>query len=296
MVTELATDVITSFQGLKSALNTACEHIHTLDRHLPAWCQPPAMLHLQGNNYRENACKFLSQLEYLDQQQPREILVGAGIMAASAETLDVLFTLNKSKDRFKQAMLRLKDAKISNKDQQLAQTFEQLLPQRDDNIAHSMARLGLARLHLKQCYRRIPILNERPKRISWTWANTRSIKKISVQTAESLLIKHSPDPGIERQISLLRSLHPDEKLAIVQELAPHLRANILLESGKRVMVKGPVPIFYLMENSLGLPDFVPPGDKKGKDKERLIRKDVKINPQPFLPAIRAYRYYSIEAG
>lgn len=290
---ELCINVIDAFKHLRQTLFGASEHIHILDHALPAWFQAPAMLELHGNNQREHAVRFLTQLEYLDQQNPREILVGAGIMAASSETITMLHELNSAKDRFKQAMLKLKSAKIAVSDPLLAENFEQMLATRDQSLAENMARMGLARLHLKQCYRRIPILGSRPKKIAWTWANTRAIKKISVATAMQMLNKYAKDPGIDRQIQMLQSLDPKEKLAIVQELAPHLRANIVLANGDRMMVKGPVPIFYLQENSLGLPDFTPPGAKRGKDKDRLIRKDVKINPEPFLPAIRAHRYQTI---
>ncbi len=294
MITELCLEVINSFQELRQALDATCEHITTLDCDLPAWCQPSAKLHNIGNNYRQQTCEFLQQLEYLDSQLPREILISAGIMAGSAETIETLYALNNAKDQFKAAMLQLKAAKISPSHELLAEKFETLLPQRDQQLADKLARMGLARLHLKQCYRRIPILTRRPRKVSWTWANTRAIKKITVQDADKMLAKNAADPGIERQLNLLQGLDPKENLAIVQELAPHLRANIVLHDGSRVMVKGPVPIFYLTEDNLGLPEYTPPGDKKGKNKDRVIRKDLKINPTPFLPAIRAHRYLTAE--
>lgn len=298
MVTEFCIDVINSFTALKSSLHTACEHICNTDRDLPAWFQAPKSLPLTANStIRQQACTLLKQLEYLDQQLPREILVGAGIIAASQTTIDALYDLNVAKNNFKQAILQLKAAKVATNYDLLATNFEQLLPQRSPDIAGNLSRMGLARLHLKQCYRKIPFFNLRPNKVSWTWANTRSIKKISIGEALELLNKHTQDAGIERQINLLRGLHPNEKLAIIQDLAPHLRANLVIPDGhatKRIMVKGPVPLFYLVKDDLTLPEFTPPGAKRGRDKDRMVRKDVKINPEPFLPAIRAHRYYQEE--
>ncbi len=295
MIAELCLDVILTFQRLNTCLQTAKEHVCILDGQLPAWFQAPATLPLPTSaTTREQACILLGQLEYLHNQQPREILVGAGIIAASSETIMVLQELNQSKANFKRAILRLKDAKIQVQQTYLRDQFEQLLPMRDTGVATSLSRVGLARLHLKQCYRKIPCFLSRPEKISWTWANTRSIKRISIQEAEQMLHKHVTDPGIERQLKLLGNLNSNEKLAIVQDLAPHLRANLVMPDGystKRVMVKGPVPIFYLTDDNLALPDFAPPGAKHGRNKDRVIRKDVKINPEPFLPAIRAHRYY-----
>jgi hypothetical protein len=280
MITELCIDVIDSFRQLREALASLVEHVCLLDKDLPAWFNAtPQLMVTKCGSPRQLACNLISQLEYLDGQQPREILVGAGIIAASVETIEALKNLNQAKDQFKNSMLKLKAANISSN---------------HELLVNPLSRMGLSRLHLKQCYRKLPYLLQRPTKVSWTWANTRSIKKISVQEAEQLLRSHIIDDGIERQLRLLQGLAHSEKLAIIQDLAPHLRANIVMQHGndvKRLMVKGPVPIFYLATEKLGLPEFTPPGIKHGKDKDRVIRKDVKINPEPFLPAIRAHRYY-----
>lgn len=295
MISELCIDVINTYRQLGERLNTLTEHVCVLDQHLPAWLQPPTSLRsMTGSTVRSQACQLIGQLEYLDGQLPREILVGAGIIAASSETLMAVESLNQAKAKFKSAMLKLKAAKISPSHEILAHGFEDILPQRDVSLATTLNRMGLARIHLKQCYRKIPHYNQRPRKIAWTWANTRSIKKISVADAEVLLLQHHHDAGLERQIKQLQGLDPSEKLAIVQELAPHLRANIVMPATNgetRLMVKGPVPIFYLATDNPDLPEFTPPGIKRGKNKERTVRKDVKINPEPFLPAIRAHRYY-----
>lgn len=294
MITELCIDVINSFKELKTNLEIAREHICLLDKDLPAWFQPPEKLPIQPHSTtRQQACTLLGQLEYLDLQQPREILVGAGIIAASQPTITAIQALNEAKNNFKQAMLKLRAAKIATSHDLLTDNFEKLLMERVPDLKAAMSRMGLARLHLKQCYRKIPFFLHRPNKISWTWANTRSIKKITVAEAEQLLLKHSRDAGIERQIKLLQGIDSHEKLAIIQDLAPHLRANLVFPDSdgiKRIMVKGPVPIFYLQTHNEPLPDFTPVGEKRGKDKARVIRKDVKINPECFLPALRAHRY------
>jgi hypothetical protein len=298
MIPELYINVINSFKALKLALNNVGQHIEDVDRDLPAWFQAPSKLHMHASvSTRQQVSILLKQVEYLDDQEPREILVGAGILAASARTLEALQALNDAKKDFKTAMLKLRAAKVATGDEHLSQNFEDLLPQREPGLTSTMQRMGLARIHLKQCYRTVPFFKQRPNKLAWTWANTRSIKKISIAEAELMLTKHSRDAGIERQLKLLQGLDPNEKLAIIQELAPHLRANIVMPSAdgtQRIMVKGPVPIFYLMNDNAALPDFTPPGSKRGKDKERIIRKDVKIDPEPFLPAIRAHRYKKSE--
>lgn len=294
MISELCIDVINAFNILRSNLITLKECICTVDKDLPGWFQEPTALQLPYKlSCRERAFALINQLEYLNKQAPREILVGAGLFAASPQTLQAIAELNNAKNDFKEAMLKLKAAKIAPNSEYLTQTFEKLLPQRDPSLATTLGKIGLARIHLKQCYRKIPNLYERPTKVSWTWANTRSIKRVTISEATSLLSKQKIDAGIERQMKLLQGLEASEHLAIVQELAPHLRANIVfpdVEGSKRLMVKGPIPIFYLCNEHADLPEVVPPGLKKGKDHNRAVRRDVKINPEVFLPAIRAHRY------
>lgn len=293
MITELCIDVINAFNRLQATLQLVEDCVCIMDAHLPAWFDPPLGLGIdQKLSVRQQVCVLLRQLEYISGQAPREILVGAGLVAASAETVTRIDELNRVKELFKRAILALKAAK-GNHAEILNRQFEGLLPQRDELVASKLARMGLARLHLKQCYRKIPYFTRQPLKVSWTWANTRSIIKITVADAEKLLLKHTMDEGIIRQLGLLRALPSNEKLAIIQELAPHLRANVVLpanHSMQRVMVKGPIPIFYVSEDNTQLPQITPAGLKRGKNKERLTRNDVKINPEPFLPAIHAHRY------
>lgn len=242
---------------------------------------------------RHHIFNLIQQCEYLDHQQPRDILVGAGLVAASPTTLQAITNLNHAKDNFKTAILSLKAAKIPTSDPYLTEHFEQTLDKRLATTRQSLRRMGLSRLHLKQCYRKIPIL-PRPLRVSWTWANTKAITRITVEQAEALLLKQGNDASIIIQLNKLRNLNLDTPLAVVQELAPHLRANIVLptDTGEttRIMVKGTVPLFYPYEETLPLPLLRPPGQKQGKKAERPIRSDVKLDPEPFLPAIHVHRY------
>jgi hypothetical protein len=244
---------------------------------------------------REKIIQILNQYEYLSSQAPREIIVCAGFVGASQETLKIITKLNDQKDEFKQNILALKKIKPSLHEDELTNSFKALLShKRNLPTASNLRKMGLGRLHLKQCYRKIPILNSAPLKISWTWANTRSIKRITVLEAEKLLRKRNiSDEGIVLQLKKLSSLPLNEPLAIVQDLAPHLRANLVMapsEPRERIMVKGPVPIFFPASLNQPWPQFKPPKKKTPKDKARVIRNDVRLDPMPFLPAIRAHRY------
>jgi hypothetical protein len=238
---------------------------------------------------REKIIQILTQFEYLSTQAPREIVVCAGFVGASLETLEIIRKLNDQKDEFKRTILALKKVKPSLHEDDFLLSHKRSLP-----TANNLRKMGLARLHLKQCYRKIPILTSAPLKISWTWANTRSIKRITILEAEKLLRKRNIfDEGIALQLKKLSSLPSNETLAIVQDLAPHLRANLVMEpcqARERIMVKGSVPIFFPASLNQPWPEFKPPKIKTAKDSARVIRNDVRLEVLPFLPAIGAHRY------
>lgn len=287
--------MIESFKALQQALAQLHPLISQQDNKLPCWFQAPIGLPTPSTaTDRHNIMSFIAQCEYLDHQKPRDILVGAGLVAASKETLEAIAQLNQAKNNFKVAVLALKAAKIPVSDPFLTEHFEQTLDKRPSIITQTLSKIGLARLHLKQCYRSIPILATRPTKVSWTWANTKAITRITVQEAENLLLKQGSDPGILMQLQKLYALPSNTPLAIVQELAPHLRVNLVLPTATgestRLMLKGPVPLFYPDDAKLPLPHLRPPKEKRGKNHDRPIRADVKLDPELFLPAIRVHRY------
>jgi hypothetical protein len=272
---ELRVAALNAFEDLTKGIDTLSDAI-LADTDLIAWAQETndVIFPIAANaSAREKTVSVLKQNQYLEHQDPREILICAGFVGASFDTIEQVRRVNAQKDHFKQTILALKATKAAN-------------PNR-------LQKMGLARLHLKQCYRKIPLLTCAPHKLNWTWANTRSIKKISIIKAQELLLKKGDDLGIQIQLQKLNQLPAHESLAIVQELAPHLRVNIvLMENGivRRLMMKGPLPVFFPAKPQTPFPTFAPPAKKRGRDQNRSIRSDVKLDPTPFLPAIRVHRY------
>lgn len=291
MSAEYQIEVIESFSALQQALQSLTTALYAEEDYPCLMFEAASHTPLVN---KQALVEALNQLEYTDDQAPREIKVYPGLVGVSVATLELAEQVNQCKLAFKQAVLNLKREKISLQAPLLHEFFTKTLYQRSASISVSLKRAGMARLHLKQCYRLLPILGKEPYKISWTWANTRSIKKITVKQADELLQKRGDDPGIQQQRLKLSYLKADEPIAIVQELAPHLRANILFSSKEdeteRRMIKGPMPIFFPADAQSVLPQVKAPKTKAGKNSERMLRADVKINPEPFLPAIRGFRY------
>ncbi|MFI4957256.1 MAG: DNA replication terminus site-binding family protein [Gammaproteobacteria bacterium] len=287
--------VIDAFGAMCEALSAA-EACIEADNHLPGWMQPLEAPPLRHDNIRKQSINLLNQLEYLEGQEGREILLGVGIFAASQKTIDHLHQLNQCKSQFKYAVQNLKCQAIDTDEEALFHAFQALLSQtRHSETEQTLTRSGLSRLHLKQCYRQIPILDARPLKVSWVWANTRSIKRISKTQAIALLNKKGDDPGIQAQIAKVAALPDKAEIAIVQTLAPHLRTNIVMSAGEntaRHMLKGSLPLFYVHEDGSDLPEIVAPKAVR-KQENRPTRSDVKIDPEVFLPAIRGHLYFSV---
>lgn len=291
--------VLEAYQTIEALLHQLHNALHA-DSLLGTWIQELTHhneLLLHHVNPRERAFNSITQLEYLPSQAPKEIIVCAGFLGASETTLKIVQALNKAKDDFKKAILALKTHKIPLQDELLNTQFNQAYPQRDTETAKLLKKSGLARLHLKQCYRKLPILATAPLKIGWTWAHTRSIKKITVAQAYEKLAQKAqknPEIGIQLQLKKLMGLPEKTPLAIVQELAPHLRANVILEDAqglsRRLMIKGSMPIFYPAQLQTPVPLFKPVPPKCDKNKNRVRRSDERLDPIPFLPTIRAHQY------
>ncbi len=296
---EAIEQTLSTFKVLQRSIEYFKESI-LADEYLFGWADeelPAGLCFKAGSPLRARVAQFLGQLEYLDTQDPREILIWAGCFASSRKTLEAIATVNKAKLAFKAAIVGMKKNKVPVKHSTAA--WEALLTQRAEETNQRLKRIGLGRLHLKQCYRIIPILPCPPLRISWTWAHTRAITKISWQMAERLLKeKGEQQPGIQYQLQKLATLSPHQNLAIVQTLAPHLRTNVVLtepvyNSKDRMMLKGAVPLFYEATQLQEPPLLVPPQSQKKALQRTEKRSDVQIESEPFLSAIRAHRYVEI---
>ena len=266
------------------------------DGQLIAWLQDLKDYQVYTNlKAREKTIQFIQQIEYTDDQKPRDIILAPGYVGASAATLQIIEQLNQAKISLKEKIVQYKKQKKTNNQSLLKRNLDEWSRKRHPDIASALTHNLRARLHLKQCYRILPVLKDAPSQISWTWANTRAIQKIDRDDAHKLLLKKGQDEGIQYQIKKLSSLPQNSALAIVQDLAPHLRANLVYSKSsqgktERQMIKGGVPIFFPAEPLCPTPAIKPIHVAEQKKKTRMTRSDVKIEAEPFLPAIRAHRY------
>lgn len=244
------------------------------------------------------AASYYQDIWYKGEQDGRETRSCYGFVMASAEIIQRAETANASKDAFRNLV---KAFQKSDKDLWLE--CKSQLNKRHQTLRERMYYNGLARLHLKQAYRHIPVLPDCPEKIGFTWySNGRSIKKISVQEAEERLLAIGEDkPHVQIQLSKLHTLPPSETLARIQSQVPLVRANLvyktLNERGSTDTLRKAMNVslpLLIPENKAGtLPVYNEISHEPPTERTRIPRSDFKIEEEVFLPSLRVHRYRSV---
>lgn len=234
--------------------------------------------------------QLFTNIWHTDDNDGRHTKSDYGLIGASAQLVSKVQQLNETKLAFKDSVQLLKRSEINN--------LPELLKKRSRRLADILEQDGLARLHLKQCYRLIPVLKTRPDSVRFSWYSSgRSIRKIDAATAMQMLLKFDTSAThIIQQIERLSPLHANTSLAQIQDQVPVIRANFAWrqtdDSWERSARNCPLPILIPLEDSETLPEFNILPDEPPEKRERALRSDSKIDPEPFLPSLRVHLYRS----
>ncbi|CAM3912787.1 DNA replication terminus site-binding protein [Vreelandella rituensis] len=235
--------------------------------------------------------RALMDMWHEEGQDGRETRNYIGLIAADTPLIEEVVKANQAK------------ARISHLLQQIKQTTphalseaKALLPQRHPHVNALLRRGGLAKLHLKQCWRQLPVAQAPVARVRLAWYSSgRSIKRLSVQEAEAKLLQlDTQAPHVQIQLRKLAGIPSQEILAQVQAQAPLMRANLFyvepLEDGHtRRALNVALPLF-LPAPEQRLPDYNTPPAHPPTQRTRARRRDEKLEDDAFLPSLRAYRY------
>ena len=243
----------------------------------------------------EKAASYYQDIWYRGDQDGRETRSCYGLVMANEELISLAKSVNDKKDAFK---LLVQSVQKDNQDRWLA--LKAQLNKRHDNLRARLYFNGLARLHLKQAYRHIPILETWPEKIGFTWySNGRSIKKLTVAQAEQKLINMGEGKDhIQAQLQKLNTLGEHELLAQIQNQVPVVRANLVFkhlnELGHsetiRKAMNVSLPLLIPSEKFPFLPKFNEISEQPPEQRTRIPRNDFKIEQDAFLPSLRAHRY------
>lgn len=228
---------------------------------------------------------------YQDGQDGRVTSSHIGLVAAQPAVMHAVEAVNEAKAGFARQI-----AAIRRDEPALVAEIKAVIPFRHPALHGHLSGSGLARLHLKQCWRALPTAPATVQRIRLAWyVSGRSIKRVSVTDAEQMLMALDTDAvHVRRQLEILASLQSIEPLAQVQAQAPVMRANLFfdapLPNGKNRQAKNvSLPLFVPSKDGL-LPEHNHPELAPPEQRQRARRSDQRLEDQPLLPSLRIYRY------
>ena len=252
---------------------------------------PATWVFNQATPSRDWLRKALLDMWHEHGQDGRETRNYIAVVAANHELISAIDKVNQAKTSFSDQLQHIKQAFP-----QALSDAKSRLPQRHPHVDEALRRNGLARLHLKQSWRQLPIAQAPVSRVRFAWYSSgRSIKRLSVQEAEHKLLQLDTEaPHIRIQLRALAGIPSGEVLAQVQTQAPLMRANLFftepLDDGHtRRALNAAMPIF-VPDNSQRLPHINLPAPQPPTTRTRARRRDEKLEQEVFLPSLRIYRY------
>lgn len=262
----------------------------TLKQHVPAHWIAQHNWEIENNvTMLNSACELLTDVWYRDGQDGRETRSRHGIILANVDMQQLVSKINASKDELRR-VIQLYQQQNKCPDENI----KHLLGQRHSEFREQLTVSGLARLHLKQCYRHIPLLEKKPTKVGFSWyVNGRSIKQIRVaDIRQKLLMLGHEKAHVQVQLSLLASYKDHDMMAQVQTLAPIVRANLVYQQDDQIIKKAmnvSLPLFIASEDST-LPIFNQIAPEPPTGRTRQARNDQRLETEPFIPSLRIYRY------
>ena len=279
---------------LKQAFDELTESLDQLTTHLleerPSHFYPLSTLERhQTDDSLLWLADLLTDLSYRDGQDGRQTRTRHGLILASPATQVLLYRTNTAKEAFATIARAIK----KQSDTLWKEYCAQLKPK--SHYRSQMATSGLSRIHLRQCTRRIALLDDAPLKCGFTWYNNgRSITRLTVKEAEAMLLDLGEEKThIQAQLQTLYQLPSHTPLARMQTLAPNVRANLVFE-GHRKAMNCPLPLFIPSDNPQGvLPSIKdvplePPQERQGRS--RKARDDDQLSDTPLLPSLRVFTY------
>lgn len=279
----LASELLEAFDNLSHSLAQFCTLLRQSNRAL--WI--PRRDSEGSISERDFACSLIADIWYRDGQDGRCTRSRHGLIGADETVLASAHTLNQHKAAFQQAASRLNAQHLRELPTQLAH--------RSALLGELLNNQGLGRIHLKQCYRQVPILESTPSRIGFNWYSSgRSIRRLTAEDAMQLLLKlDQSQPHVQIQLARLSPLSAETPLAQLQTQVPVMRANIAWKQDQgwiRQARNCPLPLLFPLAEDSPLPEHNRPELEPPAGRQRAERSDARIDPEPFIPSLRIHRY------
>jgi len=210
-----------------------------------------------------------------------------GLIGVENEVIEIASQLNRAKQQFKRLCSAYSDTE--------RRPLVARLYQRSEKLQQVLQHSGASRLHIKQCYREIPLLTSRPHRVGFNWYNSgRSIRRVTVEDCLQMLLKmDTSQPHIQVQLDKLAHLSEQIPLAQLQPQVPVMRANIAWKENDQWIRKArncPLPILFPLASGEAFPEHNEPDLTPPEHRSRAERSDNRIAAEAFLPSLRVHQY------
>ena len=227
---------------------------------------------------RAKAADVITATVIREHQHPATVWRAPGLLAASAQTIELAHEVNAAKARLHQAVQKISPVRKTRVDE-----MRRVVPF----------------IALKQCYRAIPILERRPRNVNFTWAvNGARAKQRTVAEWFAYLAELHGEPwegyepsrweemlgAAERRLA---QLPEDEVLVQRQPVAPHPRANVWFYE-EQVMYRCSLPMLYPDDGDQIIP-YKPLGVADRRIR-RAPRRNRAIEEEPLSRLLHLYRY------
>ena len=247
---------------------------------------------IENHNIQACALNFVRKLYtdiwHKDQHDGRRTQSCYGLVGAEASVISSAERVNQAKDLFRKTIAQINKTDLA--------FVQHQLNKRSGKIAALLNTEGLGRLHLKQCYRHIPILVSRPEKVRFSWYSSgRSITRLSVDDAMNMLLKlDTSQSHIVQQIEKLSRINSSTMLARIQTQAPVIRANMAWSLPDKTTLRAakncPLPLLVPLSDDDTIPEHNHISLTPPVARSRSLRSDTIIDPEPFLPSLRIHLY------
>tara|TARA_R110002167_G_scaffold9552_7_gene44144 strand:- start:4 stop:885 length:882 start_codon:yes stop_codon:yes gene_type:complete len=282
--------LVMTFEAMTSALTSLATALRSST--LPLWVPLTDQEQAANLDPRQKAIDLYCDIWHADQGDGRRTRSCHGLIASDPALLAAAADANLAKSAFRQSLAVLKKERQTDQKKTPDDLLEPL-NQRPNALREALEHKGLARLHLKQCYRLIPAVPRQPERVGFNWYTSgRSIKRITLDQAQQMLLRLGIDkPHVQLQLDRLQRLSPDTSLAQIQQQAPLMRANLSYPTAPlRQAMNLSLPLLFGYDPEQPFPEHNSPSLIAQAQRSRQIRSDSRIDLEPFLASLRIHLY------
>lgn len=281
---------IEAFYGLERAIELLVQSYH--EAPMPIWVHHDAE---STTSWLEQA---LRNLWYRDGQPGNESAAYVGMVGAAPQHLQYIHEVNEAKH-----VLQMTGQALKSQAPVGFREAKQRIGANRQALQGALNDAGVARLHIKQAWRRLPLAEAPVRRVHFSWYSSgRAIKRVTVAEAEEALCRFDTTAAhIEIQRKALASLPSSEVLAQVKPQTSIMRANLTyfdpLPSLKmHVAMNVTMPLFIPLAEGEALPDHNEPATSPPVERQWPKRRDARLEEEPFLPSVHVHRYRREQCG